>query len=137
MPEENKTDNTLPVKKSWLEKQLEKIIGEHENMQPFIRTYLSIAGFIGGFVTGYWVLGKEKDRKIEAQRLELMELKEDNREKEKELRNIRKELEESKEKQLRLEAELKVSKERDTQEHGNRELSGVIPLRRIERSYLD
>jgi NifB/MoaA-like Fe-S oxidoreductase len=120
-------------KKSWLEQQIEKIVGGQKEMQPIIKTCLSVVGFIGGFVAGYFIFGKEKDKKLHEQELLMMELKQTGREQEKEIKFLEKQLEEIKTKSL--ETENKLLKEGKKEEMG--ELNGLITLRSSERSYLD
>ncbi len=121
--------------KPWLERQLEKIIGRQEKMQPIIRVCFSIAGFMAGFIAGNWVLGKEKDRRIETLTQKAEELLEENEELEAEVREAKKQLEESREKQMRAETELKVLKER--QGMSGRELTGSPSFRAAQYHYLD
>ncbi len=118
----------------WLEKQLEKLIGRQENMQPIIRALFSIVGFMAGVVVGNWLLGKEKDRRIEAQAQEISGLQDDNEELETELNSVKKKLEESREKQILAETELKVLKEK--QSFHSKELNGS-PSYRSSHHYLD
>ncbi len=128
--EENKEEDTGTESKNekpWLEKQLEKLIGKQENMQPIIRALFSIAGFAAGVLVGNWLLGKEKDRRIEWLANEVSELREKKKEQEQELKAAKSQMEESKEKALRFEAELKVIKERG--EYG-RELTAYAPAKR-------
>lgn len=137
--EKNGTENNKAASGSgggsgWLEKQLEKLIGRQENMQPIIRALFSIVGFMAGVVVGNWLLGKEKDRRIEAQAQEISGLQDDNEELEAELKSVKKKLEESREKQILAETELKVLKEKQGL-HG-RELNGP-PSYRPSHHYLD
>lgn len=137
MAENTEEENAITETKSeqpWLEKQLEKIIGKQENMQPFIRTLFSLVGFTAGFVLGKWVLGKDKDHNIETLAREVIDLRDKNAVQEKELKGYKSQLEESKEKQMRLETELKYIKEHS--ENSTR-LNGLTPNRRTERSFLD
>jgi hypothetical protein len=94
---------------------------------------LSLVGFIGGFAAGYFVFGREKDKKLHEQELEIMELKQKSRDQEKEMKQMAKELEESKD--IGKKAENKLLKEEKKEETG--ELNGLIPIRTAERSYLD
>jgi|SRR6185312_1569339 len=123
-------------KKSWLEQQVEKIVGGQKDMQPIIKTCLSVVGFIGGFVAGYFIFGREKDKKLHEQELLIMELKQRGREQENEIRRMEKQLEENKAKNMNPETEAMLSKEEKVQPI-NGKLNGVIPIRRAERTYLD
>lgn len=118
-------------KKTWIERQVEKIAGGQEGMQPFIKACLSIAGFIGGFAAGYFVFGREKEKKLHEQELQIAELKQRSREQEKEIARMTKELEESKTKNMKNAG--KLMKEGEKQQA----ISGLLPLRSTERSYLD
>lgn len=131
------TTGTSDAQRGWLERQLEKIVGAQENMQPIIRACLSIAGFIGGFVAGYFVFGREKDKKLQEQELQIKELKLEIREQEKELKGSVKELEENRAALLRLETEHKLLKEGKKEEATNRDLNGFLPVRAAAHSYLD
>jgi len=133
--EEVKGPSGAEAEKPWLEKQVEKIIGRQENMQPIIRLCFSIVGFVAGFVIGNWVLGKEKDRKIESLAEKAKELREENEELEEELKESKKQLAESKEKQMSAEVELKVLKEK--QGVNGRELSGASLFKATQHHYLD
>jgi hypothetical protein len=137
MAESTEEENTITETKSeqpWLEKQLEKLIGKQENMQPFIRALFSIAGFAAGVLVGNWLLGKEKDRKIEGLAREVIDLRDKNAVQEKELKSLLGQLEESKEKQMRLETEMKFIKEHS---ENSKEVNRVTPNRRLELSFLD
>ena len=135
--EKSISDGDGEGKKSWLEKQIEKIVGGQKDMQPIIKTCLSFVGFIGGFVAGYFIFGKEKDKKIHEQELEIMELKQRSREQEKEMRQMAKELEESKAKTMRTETEKNILKESENEQPAIGMLNGAIPIRTAERTYLD
>ena len=137
MAEDNKVTKSVSDGGTWLERQIEKIVGGQKDMQPIIKTCLSVVGFIGGFVAGYFIFGKEKDKKLHEQELLMMELKQTGREQEKEIKFLEKQLEESKSRNMSLETENKLLKEGKKEEPASGELNGLIPLRGSERSYLD
>jgi hypothetical protein len=138
MAEDNNAEKTASGSDGWLERQLKKIVGGQENMQPIIKTCLSLVGFVGGFVMGYFIFGKEKDKKLHEQELVLIELRQRNREQEKEMKQMAKELEEAKALHLKTEHSNKESAEgkgKSIPDTGA--LNGVIPMRKAERTYLD
>lgn len=125
--EENPNSKSSEKEKPWLEKQLEKLIGKQENMQPIIRWLFSLVGFAAGFSVCYWFTCKEKNRRIESLEKDITELVKKNGEQDSELKSVRKQLDENKEKAMRFETELKYLK--DNFEHG-RELNGSARLGR-------
>jgi hypothetical protein len=139
MAENNQTntEGQKDIRDTWLERQIKKIVGEQGDMQPIIKTCLSVVGFIGGFVAGYFIFGREKDKKLHEQELLIMQLRQTGKEQEKEIMRIAKELEESKAKTMSLETEKKLLKEEEKTQPVAGTLNGIIPMRRAERTYLD